>query len=387
MANAVQEQTASMPVVKADGVSFNVDHEAIMSALATCAKVAPKSSSVPILQCIKFDLNGDTLFVTATDTSQSVLLQMKVENTGGLNGSYLFPSREGIELVKRLPSGTLSFTVKGSSVHISYGKGSATLKVLDPDEFPQLPALQGAKFLHLPVDVLRKGAASQRFASTDEKTPILCGVHIYEADGKLAFVATNRHRIFRYVSDIQIPEPADFRNGVIDAIHFKSIVDSFKDADRIAMAMSDAWLILRDRNIVYFGRLLDGKFPDISQAMVTPADVVAAKVPRGPLDETLNRMLSLEAENNRVFFLRSEDGELIVKSESHTGVIEEAIEGSVVDEGMTLVKFNGRYLRDALAVGDRDVKEVVMHITGAGTPAHILYDGDPSMTNVVLPVR
>jgi len=386
MANAIQEQTSSS-VVKADGLSFNVEHDAIMSALTTCAKVAPKSSAIPIMKCIKFDLNGDTLFVTATDTTQSVLLQLKVENTGNQNGSYLFPSREGIELVKRLPSGTLSFSVKEASVHISYGKGSASLRVLDPDEFPQLPALQGAKFLHIPIDALRKGAAAQRFASTDENTPILCGVKIYEAEGKLGFVATNRHRIYRYISDVTIPDPANFRGGAIDAIHFKSIVDSFKDADRIAMALSDAWLILRDRNIVYFGRLLEGNYPNVTDVMKLPQQPIVAKIPRGPLDETLNRMLSLESENHRVFFLRSDDGELVVKSESQTGEIVETIEGSVVDDGLTMVKFNGRYLRDALAVGDRDVKDVVLHMTGPSSPAYMLYDGDPSKTNVVLPVR
>ncbi|MCT1403878.1 DNA polymerase III subunit beta [Paenibacillus sp. p3-SID867] len=387
MATAVKEHVGT--VVKAEGASFTVEHEAIMNVLATCAKVVPKSSMIPILKCIRFDLKENVLFVTAMSDSQAVLMMLQVENTGGLDGSYLFPSREGIELVKRLPSGPLSFSVSEDSVKISYGnRGSASLKVLDPDEYPQLPSLAGAEFISIPIDVLRKGAAAQRFASTDATTAILCGINIYSVEGRLGFVSTNRHRLYRFSTDVKVPKD-HFNGGVIDALNFKNIVDTFKTSERIDMAITEHHVILRDRssNTVYFGRLLEGSFPDVNALCQIPEELYVAKIPLNRLDDTLNRMLSLESENHRVYFLRGDNGELIVKSVSQTGEIIESIEGSYVDEGMDGVRFNGRYLRDALSVSDRDVNDVLFNITGPGTPSFVLYDGDPSVMNVVLPVR
>ncbi|MFD1130743.1 DNA polymerase III subunit beta [Paenibacillus sp. PDC88] len=388
MAKAVEERVTT--AVKAEGVSFTVDHEAIMNVLTTCSKVVPRSSVVPILKCIKFDLNKDVLFVTAMSDSQSVIVKLQVENTGNQDGSYLFPSREGIELVKRLPSGSLSFSVNEASVRISYGNnGSASLKVLDPDEYPQLPSVAGVKFVPVPMDALRKGAAAQRFASTDSSTAILCGINIRKVEDKLGFTATNRHRIYDFVSDVKIPNPDEFRGGVIDAINFKSIVDTFRTSERIDLAVTDHHLILRDRssNSVYFGRLVEGSYPDIAKLCEMPEQSCLARIPLGRLDETLNRMLSLESENHRVYFLHGDNGELVVKSESHTGEIVESIEGSVVDKSMGMIRFNARYLRDALSASDRDVNDVLFNITGQSTPSYITYDGDPSVLNVVLPVR
>jgi DNA polymerase III subunit beta len=59
-------------------MAFVVDHGALMNALTICWKVIPKSSAIPIMLTIKFDLNGDTLFITAVDVSQSVLQMMEV---------------------------------------------------------------------------------------------------------------------------------------------------------------------------------------------------------------------------------------------------------------------------------------------------------------------
>lgn len=79
-------------------LTFNVEHTSLINALTLCAKVVPKSGSLPILQCVKFNLKGNTLFITAIVMSQSVLQMLKVENKSNVNvnGSYLFPAKRGL---------------------------------------------------------------------------------------------------------------------------------------------------------------------------------------------------------------------------------------------------------------------------------------------------
>jgi DNA polymerase III subunit beta len=368
--------------------AFSIEQDALLNTLLLCAKVVPKTSTIPLLTCIKFQLQGDTLFVFAMDPSQSVLQMLKVTNEKGVNGSYLVSAKEGIELVKRLPHCELSFIQRDSTVTITYGdRGKADLKVLDASEFPALPQLGESNFISAPIEMLRKGALASRYILQDETLPKLSCVNIFNENGRLAFKATDRHRIYRYISDIAIEEQEKFKSAMIPAFQFKGIVDSLK-AQKVELAINGHYMVLRETNTVYFGRLMDGEYPDIDHIFKKTKEGTALQVSRSELDDTLNRMLTLDGvENNRVTMEVDEQGEFTMQSQSQTGEICESFPSSKVDDGFPTVKINGRYLRDALLVGDRDVKNVSLRTTGKGVPCFIEFDGDASVCVVVNQVR
>ncbi|MDH6674972.1 DNA polymerase-3 subunit beta [Paenibacillus sp. LBL] len=373
--------------VSQDVVSFNVEHDALMNALTLCAKVVPRSGSIPILQCIKFDLQEDTLFITAMDMGQSVLQMLKVENAGNTNGSYLFPAKEGIDLVKRLPHGNLTFIKKESTVHITYGeRGKAKLKVLSSEEYPALPQGEAPQVISVPIDVLRKGALAARFSLVDEKLPSLTGIHIYDHGGKLGFEATDRHRIYRYVSDVSIVNQDPMVDAVIPALNFKLIVDSLKDAQNVDLIVMSSHLVLRDKNIIYFGRLIETNFPELTKIFEGMNQGEPVTLSRAELDDTLNRALSLDATNNRVTLEVNPDGVFILHTQSENSELTEEFTNVQAGNEFPVMKFNGRYLRDALLVGDREVKNVTLRVNGAQRPGFVTLDGDPSITMVINPV-
>lgn len=369
--------------------AFSVEQNELLNALVLCAKVVPRSSSIPLLQCIKFDLKKDTLFITAMDApSQAVLQMLKVTNENGIDGSYCLGAREVIELVKRMPQGNLSFTQQDSSVTVNYGeRGRALLQVLSSEQYPELPKPGNAYFLPCPIEMLRKGAHASKFAGTDEKLPSLSSVYLYEANGKLGFLATDRHRVYRYISDIVIEDTKRFQNAMIMAVQFKGIVDSLKSSV-VDFAIAENHMVLRDKNIIYFGRLIEGNYPNIHSLFDKIKVGTALQVSRAALDDTLNRMLSLDGvENNRVTLEVEENGEFIVQSQSQTGEICESFPDAKVDDGFPTVKFNARYLRDGLLVGDREVRTVTLRTAGIGLPGYIEFDGDASVVVVVNQVR
>lgn len=368
---------------------FSIEQDQLLDALVLCGKVVPRSSAMPLLQCIKLDLKKDSLFVTAMDApAQAVLQVLKVTNENDSDGSYCMNAREVIELVKRMPGGTLSFTQQDSMVTVTYGeRGRAHLQVLNSEQYPELPKPAKSNFLSCPIEMLRKGAHAAKFAGTDDKTPSITSVLLHNADGKLGFTATDRHRVYRYISDIVIEDPDGFQNAMIMAVQFKGIVDSLKSS-RVDLAIADSHLILRDRNIIYFGRLTDGNYPNIQFIFDRSTDGLAVTVSRAELDDTLNRMLSLSGvENNRVTLEVDESGVFTIHSQSQTGEINEGFPDAKVDDEFPTVKFNARYLRDALLVGDREVKSVSLRTAGIGQPGYIEFDGDSSVITVVNQVR
>ncbi len=372
----------------ASEMAFVVDHGALMNALMICGKVIPSSNAIPIMQTIKFDLNGDTLFITAVDVSQSVLQMMKVKNTGGVMGSYLFPAKEGIELIKRLPAGSLTLTRKESSVHVHYGKsGKANLSVLESDQFPALPVLGEADMIPITLETLRRAAATSLFTSTDEKTPALNGINLYNHDGKLGFQATDRHRIGRYISDVTIDNPETFLSSIVPAENFRQIVKSLKESMEIQLALTSTYLILRDKNIVYFGRLIDATFPDLTVAFKGIDQGITIDLPKEALDKTLYRALSLDALNNRVTLEIDETGEFVVHTQSKNSALCEGFPTAIFDANASfpVMKFNGKYLREALLLGNQETKNVQIRVSGSKNPGYLTLEGDPSVTAVLLP--
>ncbi|MFX3637357.1 MAG: DNA polymerase III subunit beta [Candidatus Pristimantibacillus sp.] len=375
-------------------LSFNVPHAEMMNKLALCAKVVPSSAAIPILHNVKFDLNGDTLFITAMDTDQSVLQMMKVDNVGKVNGSFLFPSKEGIELVKRLPEGNLTFTKEDTTLFITYGKrGKANVKVLNSDEYPNLPKMESDDVTFVPIEVLRKGAIATKFTLLDPQRPALSGIFIYNHEGKLGFLGTDTHRIYRYVSDVQIANPSTFVNSIIPALNFKHIVASLKGGNEISLLITNDYLVLRDKsaNIIYFGRLTDATYPDaqitrIYQGMGAKGSKTVS-LRRREFDETLNRALSLDATNNRITLETSEEGVFTLHTRSENSELLEEFPDAIVDKGFPVIKFNGKYLRDALLVGDREVEQISLQTKDAGSTGFVTMEGDPSVVVVINPVR
>ncbi|BFH10966.1 DNA polymerase III subunit beta [Paenibacillus melissococcoides] len=391
MSALLDEYQYDHEVIETKEMSFHVEHEGLMLGLKLCEKIVPRSGTIPILQCIKFDLNGDTLFITAMDTGQSILHMLKVENEGKVNGSYLFPAKEGIELVKQLPRGRLTLTKKESTILFNYGKrGKANLRVLNPEEYPELPKMESTDIITVPADVLRKAAQAAGFSSTDKGTPSLTGIHVFNHNGKLAFEGTDRHRIYRYVSDVCIVNQETFKDVIVPAENFKhitkDIVESLK-SEQIELAITSSYLILRNNHTVYFAGLTDGTFPELSNIFTLINKGKAVTLSRWELNDTLNRALSFDVSNNRVTLERNEEGEFILHTQSENGELSEGFTNVDMEQEFPISKLNGRYLRDALLVLDRDVNNVTFRNSGDLMPCVLTADSDPSVVIIVNQVR
>lgn len=384
-----EEGRSELETEAAQEISFEIEHENILDVLNVCAKIVSKTGTIPILQNLKFDLNGDTLFITAMDTEQSMLQMVPIQNTGKPNGSFLFPAREGIDLLKRLPHGNLTFVKDEWTIYVSYGKrGKANLKILPAEEYPNLPQLVTDQFMQIPSKVLRKAANAARFALADDATPALSGVHLYNHEGKLSFVATDRHRIFRYISDVVIEDPVTFVSALIPAVAFKQIVDSFH-SEQIDVAITKHYLIMREKNSVYFGRQLDLSFPLESLRNIFGGEDkgISISIPQSELNDTLNRALSLFAANNRVTMEVDEQGVFVLHTESETGEVCDHFEDVNVGDDFPVMKFNGKYLKDAIAVCDKDIKNLSLRVSGSGFPGFLTFERDPSILIIINPVR
>ena len=84
-------------------MKFEVASNVLLQHLQLIARVIASRSTLPILESVLFELEGDQLRLTAADMANRMSTELTVNNVGGENGSFAVPERILLEPLKELP--------------------------------------------------------------------------------------------------------------------------------------------------------------------------------------------------------------------------------------------------------------------------------------------
>ena len=83
-------------------MKFIVSSTELLKGLMEISKAIPAKSALPILENFLFDLTGNILVVTASDSEITLRTEIEVDSTEA-EGRIAVPARHIIELQKKLP--------------------------------------------------------------------------------------------------------------------------------------------------------------------------------------------------------------------------------------------------------------------------------------------
>ena len=106
----------------------------LLRGVMAVAKAIPAKSALPILENFLFDLKGNVLEITASDSELTLRTQIEVENTAE-EGRIAVPAKHMMDLLKELPDQPLTISTSSDSSFVcSWASGESTL--------PYFPAVQ-----------------------------------------------------------------------------------------------------------------------------------------------------------------------------------------------------------------------------------------------------
>ena len=182
-------------------MKFIASSTELLSHLQAISRVISSKNSLPILDNFLFELNGNTLTMTASDIETTLVTSMEVEGVEGA-GKVAVASRLLLDTLREFSEQPLSFDINDSNLAlvITSSNGSYNFIGQNGDEYPRLPELQdNARRLVLPVDTLEKGIAKTLFATADDELrPVMNGVFFDIDAAGLTMVATDAHKLVRY---------------------------------------------------------------------------------------------------------------------------------------------------------------------------------------------
>lgn len=360
------------------------------------SKAISSKTTIPILTGIKIDAATSGVTLTASDTDISIQSFTPNENEEiaiielHQPGSVVLPAKFFMEIIRKLPSQKIEIEVRDHfQTIIRSGSSEIQIMGLDPEEYPLLPQLEESKMIQIPSDLLKTMIKQTSFAvSTNETTPILTGVLWHVQDGKLKFIACDRHRLASREISLDLDVAQTFHNIVISGRTLNELSKILPDQNAlIDILVSDNQVLFKINSILFYSRILDGTYPDTSK-LIPQSFQTELIVNIKELADAIDRayLLSREDKTNIVKLIMLEDETIeISSSSSELGKVTEQLSLQSFKGERLRISFNSKYMLDALKVMDSDYIQI--GFTGAMQPIIIKPEDQANILQLILPYR
>lgn len=367
---------------------ISISSEELYKTLQKLSKATPARSTLPILNCVLIDAEDNRVSMRTTDLEITIVctISASVEEPG----SAAIPLQTLIDITSALADDTrLSIYVdENQKIELITDNGSYDLMGKPVEEFPVTPEVDNRKATGIEASVLKDIINLTSFAvSKDELKPALTGVLFRFEENRLLSVATDGHRLVRYIrNDFKSDE---FSGDVIVPRKFLNLMNGLMGAgEKIQIWMGDNSLTATVGGDYLFTRIIDERFPDFESVIPKDNDKELL-VERESFLSTVRRVsifsnrsthqIAMELSTDTVK-VRTEDPEKASKA------IEE-LPAKLIGEPIT-VGYNASYL-----------KEVLMHLKSQNVSIHLktpisaglvypeVQEANSEITMLLMPIR
>jgi len=343
-----------------------IERRQLKIALAGLGKVIDRSSTLPILGCIRFDTGADGVVAQATNLDQTARFRFENATSRG-SGAFVLPLTNLKELAKGKQSEEIEFetgtelTVAVTN-HVSGHAVRQPMHGMDPDDWPACPARVETRPAPGFLDTYRRLVP---FASKDTTRYVLNSVHCEVAEKgehPVTMIATDGRRLSLW-NTLDLPLS---HSVIVPTTKFLAWT-GLEGEEAIALRTERdkkeiriLGLVLQAGPWTYDVRLVDGTYPNWRQVL-PPADAGANRITFTHEDvEALKKILpgfpGTGTDNAAIGLQPGPEDKLVVSGRSPDDEQPTTLEltgGSRFEGGMPGVGVNPHYLLEALDAGFR----------------------------------
>lgn len=356
-------------------MKFNISSTTFCNRLQTLNKVILSKNSLPILDCILFDLQGDKLSMTASDGDITLVSNLEVSNAEG-TGKFALNATQIINGLKEISDQPVLISINEETleVEIKYQNGKCNFIGQNGDTYPLPTSISDeAQVVAIDAQVLLQGISKSIFATAeDELRPVMNGIYFDISTESVTFVASDGHKLVRdrYYSS-KGEQASSFIMPKKPAKTLKDILAREEGEAVIKFDNNNAQIIVD--NYTLNCRLIEGRYPNYNS--VIPQDnPFKVRIDRQALIGALRRVLVFANTSTNLIKLRIGTNNVTVSAQD-IDFAKKAEENIVCEyEGNPMnIGFKGPFLVDIL--GSISSQEVVLELA------------DPSRAGVILPAE
>lgn len=372
-------------------MKLKIKQKILMEHLNYVIKGISSKNLVPILNCIKFDLTDEGLYLMSTDNEIAIktfIEKDKIDNIEEkgevvISGKYIF------DIIRKLGNEVINIEeVIDSQILITTPTSSFKLNCNNVNEFPNLDLEFSKSPIIINQQIFKKTINQTIFAtSTQESRPVLTGINFKINENKLVCTATDSYRLACKELELNDTEDQGDTDIIVPARNLMEVVKLLSsDDDNVELHIFANKVVFRFNSITMMSRLINGNYPDTTKLIPEDFSLIV-KVNLNNFYNAIDRasLLTNEEEKN-IIKLETKDDFLIISSNiPEIGNVEEKVELIEKVENNIKIAFSSKYMMDAIKVFEGT--DIALKFNGEIKPI-IIDDAEGSnLLQLILPIR
>ena len=360
--------------------------------LSTVGHAVSSRSTLPILANILLATENGCLKLSATNLEIGINCWVDAEIQE--DGSTTIPAKLITDLVNSLPQTEVEISVKDDAhvAGIKSQRSSATIKGMDPSEFPLIPSAEGSELpIVLDAAQLKEAIQEVAFAAADDDSrPVLTGVYVEVGNEKLTFAAADAFRLA--VRTIELPGQDQAQETIlIPARTLEGLARILPAEGSVEMIVTPnrSQVLFHTEQVDLVSRLIEGTFPNFrgiipkehtTRAVIETKEFAAAVKSVTPFARDSSNITRVKIAGGE----GSDEGSLTLEATAEDVGSNISTINATVDGPEQQIIFNVKYLTDILNV--IDTPEVALEVTSAARPGVIKPVSQADYTYVIMPM-
>lgn len=267
-------------------MNIRVNKQVFLKGLLVGGSFAGKAKALPILDCVKIKVKGDTMTIVSCDNMNAISKRISgIESNGDV--VFCVSYKSILSYVKLIGSEMVELAVDDDvkNVEVKHEKGSASFPLMDADDFTVSKPDENPVEIEIEAALLNNWIVdAQNFVANDELRPTLETVYFYCEKGELGVCGSDGHYLF---TD-NIKSDMDDFNFMLNNGAFRAVCDICKDSDTVRISIGERNIRFSVDGSSVLARKIDGKYVNFKFVIPNNSNI-SVKVNRKELIDAINR--------------------------------------------------------------------------------------------------
>ncbi|MDD4187490.1 MAG: DNA polymerase III subunit beta [Bacilli bacterium] len=365
-----------------------IEKEILLESLTNVMRAISPRNIIPILNGVKFDLEKEGLYITASDSDITIKTFIEKKKIKNINktGSIIIQSKYLLDIIRKMPNTDINIeVVDGLKIIINTENIIYNLNCLNTEDYPSIELEEIKNPIIISSKNLKKIINQTLFAvSTQESRPLLTGLNLKINNNILECTATDSYRLAK--KTLILDKNYENYDLVIPGRNISELDKLLSIENNVEIHPFTNKILFKYNNYLFQSNLLSGTYPNTENLIPTNFEIIST-TSLNDFYHAIDRvaLLTQNKDKNTIKIETADTTILITSNASEIGKVEETVIINKNSSDNLSISFCSKYMLEALRAFDE--KELLILLNTDSSPIVLKSITDESLIQLILPIK